>query len=168
MKGILKINNFKNIDIIKKINYKNNVKLNRNNIQYILDFVLLWNLFELKYLKECTKKNKIEEFIEKNEAKIIGIYSNEINNIFIYFKDRYNKNDDKFNNLNIKDKKEDIKNNLVTGDNKLFTVIYIISRFRNNLFHGSKRIEFIDLQKENFEKINNFLCELIFIENNKS
>lgn len=86
---------------------------------------------------------------------------------FIYFKDRYSENDDKFNNLNIKDKKEDIKNNLLTWDNKLYTVIYIISRFRNNLFHWSKRVEFIDLQKENFEKINIFLLELIFIENKK-
>lgn len=151
------------MDIIKKINTNYNSNLQRKNIQYILDFVLLWNLFELKYFEKYFKENKLENFIKNNNYNEI----NELDDIFIYFKDRYSENDDKFNNLNIKDKKEDIKNNLLTWDNKLYTVIYIISRFRNNLFHWSKRVEFIDLQKENFEKINIFLLELIFIENKK-
>lgn len=69
------------MDIIKKINTNYNSNLQRKNIQYILDFVLLWNLFELKYFEKYFKENKLENFIKNNNYNEI----NELDDIFYIF-----------------------------------------------------------------------------------
>jgi len=142
------------MDYIRKINDLIGSNIDRDNVQYILDFVLLWNLFELRYCdKNCTK-NKIENL---NYWDISNL-----NWVFDYFKDRYINNSEKFNNLNFEScLKNIIKDNLSNWTDKEKTILHIIYRFRNNMFHWEKEIYNIEWQEENFENANKFLYELL-------
>lgn len=144
---------------IEKINHLIESDINRNDIDYILDFVLLWNLFELQFFwKNCTS-SKINSFNKK-----INTIEIDINKYFIYFKDRYS-SVDKFDSLNFNHtQKEIIRDNLDKEDNKIITILHIIYRFRNNLFHWEKKIEFIEDQKENFEYANAFLYDMLELD----
>ena len=149
------------MDYIKEINNLLETNIDRNKVQPILDFTLLWNLFELKF---CNKKCKTNEI-----SKLVGnIHINneeKIDNIFNYFRDRYikyDKTNSKFDKLNFKfigsdSLKENITYNLIHSKNKLETILHIIYRFRNNLFHWEKGVSFINYQIENFNYANNFL-----------
>jgi hypothetical protein len=80
---MIKLNN---MDVIYSINKKYRVNLERDEIQYILDFTLLWNLFELEFFYDnCNKtsiKNKVENYW-RNLDKLL------IDKTFEYFKNRY-------------------------------------------------------------------------------
>lgn len=149
------------MSIIEKINKKYSVNLIREEIQYILDFSLLWNLFEKEYFKKRFRKDKI-----RDSLNCFRIETDLLDDSFGYFKDSYildwEKNG-KSKYLNIRSSKEveEITENLINDKDKLYTIILIISRFRNNLFHWEKRIELIDWQKENFKVANNFLVHLL-------
>ena len=158
---MIKLNN---MDVIYSINKKYRVNLERDEIQYILDFTLLWNLFELEFFYDnCNKtsiKNKVENYW-RNLDKLL------IDKTFEYFKNRYisdwvwNEKTKYLNPKNISHKRE-IIDNLINDSHKLFTIIFIIYRYRNNLFHWNKRIELIDWQDKNFKVTNRFLEYLLF------
>ena len=177
IKKILNFQKNKN-DVIFHINKNSKSNIKRNNIQYLLDFTLLWNLFELKYFDNFFKVydrerniNLIDDFINIHWN---NIDDNRINKYFNYFKDRYTVNEEfddeinekiknRFDKLNIRwEHINIIKNNLSNSENKLYTVIYIIARYRNNFFHWMKNVKFIGWQKENFEISNNFLLHILY------
>ena len=134
-------------------------------IKIIWEFTILWNYFELTYFnKNCTASNI--------KSLNLSISENDIKDIFNYFKNRYINNgsgNNKFDSLNLDSTlKERIENNLINWNNKIKTILQILYRFRNNLFHWEKdidfidwQIDFIDWQKENFKKANEFLYIII-------
>ena len=48
-----------------------------------------------------------------------------------------------------------------TNQEKLQSLLYIAFRLRNNLFHGSKEVEKLYEQNENFKQINSLLMVII-------
>ena len=49
------------------------ISLTRWDIQYILDFVLLWNLYELKICNKFFRKEKINDYITGIELEEINV-----------------------------------------------------------------------------------------------
>lgn len=152
------------IDFLNNKWYADN--LDRGNITNILDFALLWNLFELKFFEKKFYPKKIDLFIRNCEN---NIDENIINITYLYFKNRY------FENWNFKDKFKELFNDRELKyehfvfnsfgsneiENKIKTIILIIYRLRNNLFHWEKEIKFIEEQEENFKISNDFLMSLL-------
>lgn len=136
--------------------------LDRNRITNILDFALLWNLFELKFFNKFFKVEKIDSFIKNNAH---NVDNNILNNSYLYFKNRYFENwrfNYIFKNLFNNDESKDfIFNSFTSDENKFKVIILIIARFRNNLFHWEKEIKFIEYQEENFKISNDFLMSLL-------
>ena len=64
---------------------------------------------------------------------------------FQYFYERY-QNDELYKNLIHDDNYDDIKNILktdksnITNKDKLFLLLYVVYRYRNNIFHGNKGV----------------------------
>ncbi len=136
----------------------NNKWIEDNTIKIIWEFAILWNYFEFNYCNKNCSVSKINS---------LDIYYNEedLDDIFNYFKDRYIVNgeiNNRFNKLNFNDNlKKHIKDNLLQWKNKITTILHIIYRFRNNMFHWEKDIRFINEQKENFKRVNKFLYSII-------
>ena len=93
-------------------------------------------------------------------------YENSLN----YFKNRYiseGVTNERFNHLNFRnnDRRELVVdvllgNNIDNSDTILVLAI-IVYRYRNNLFHGLKQMEFIDQQKENFDNANTIFTAIL-------
>ncbi|HBR32164.1 MAG TPA: hypothetical protein DD733_08795 [Clostridiales bacterium] len=54
-------------------------------------------------------------------------------------------------------------NSNANNEDKMWAVLFICSRIRNNMFHGEKDEYQLNRQKELFAIINDFLCELLKI-----
>jgi hypothetical protein len=116
-----------------------------------------------------------ESLTKKLAEKINSIIdSNLLNEIFQYFKNRYIENGDAndiFNRFDFGREpasttyKNFVKDRLLkeetTNQEKLQSLLYIAFRLRNNLFHGSKEVEKLYEQNENFKQINSLLMVII-------
>ena len=137
-------------------------KLIPEDVKNIMSFSLLWNLFESLCCNKNASISKISKLIDK---KINLFNENDYIDIFNYFMERYQDNT-KFNKLNLlngseKLVKKVLKREYTDKNNKLKFIMYIIYRYRNNLFHGEKDMRYIKFQKENFEITNKFLMRFI-------
>lgn len=130
----------------------------------VRNFALLWNMFELLIIKERKFVNvinyKIEELIRLSDY-------DELNKMFLYFKERYGDNglfDIRFlkleENCNSRVKRL-LKNESNNKSNCTFVVFHIIRRIRNNFFHGSKEYHELSSNEDLFRKINLFLIPYI-------
>jgi len=142
--------------------------IDEEKIRSILWFTLVWNLFE----KECCNKkaniNKHSDayakYPEKFDAQILS-------GTWGFFHDRYVSNEkvtDIFEIFEFRqgDKKEEVKRILLRGNDaipseKVETLLRIIFRLRNNLFHGEKDVEELYKQNETFAYANRFLLDII-------
>lgn len=158
-------------DVIVWLNkYFKDRSLNRDDISSVLDFVLIWNLFEDIVCDKNYNKNSICILIDNNHTKF-----NEENfyYVFKYFQKRYIKKEnqvlDKFKYLKIQDRQQEelilkvLKWEETSKSSIIKTIIYIIYRFRCNLFHWEKDILKLHYQNENYVIINKFLAFLIEI-----
>ena len=149
-------------EVINFLNGKLSHKINRDRITNILDFALLWNLFELKFFDKYFTITRIDSFIENHSN---NINPDILEKTYNYFKERYFENwnfSNNFNNLCNDEKSKDfIFNSFTNNKNKIKTVILIIARLRNNLFHGEKDVRNLEAQEENFWIANKFLMELL-------
>jgi hypothetical protein len=156
------------IDVLKYLYKKFNIKIDENDIEEIKDFLLLWNLFESICCNKRANINCIDRIID---SKIELFKEENYKDIFDYFYNRYKNNNSKLEKLNLTLARKKLVQNVLNDNyqdknNKLKFIISIIYRYRNNLFHGEKDLKFIKLQKENFTKTNKFL--MYFIEICKS
>ena len=151
--------------INEKIIHTENSKIKSEDIDYIRDFTLLWNLFEsLCFDDKFANMNKINNIID---SKIDLFEEEKYKNIFDYFYDRYKNDNNKFRKLNLRNSEKELVKKVLNDEynnknNKLKFIMAIIYRYRNNLFHGEKEMRYIRFQKENFEVTNEFL--MYFIE----
>jgi hypothetical protein len=152
--------------------FDNAIDLQQNEgLERIKNFALLWNMFEKYACGNFANVKKIEAFVVKlNDRTAI---TNEIVNPYLeYFINRYTHND----NLNIegllfRNTKGDIRaeqkvitvlsKQVETPREKLETLLLILLRFRNNLFHGNKQIVNLDIQVTNFTIANKLLAEVL-------
>jgi len=140
------------------------LSLESQEIQHILNFGLVWNIFE------CLVSSAI-----RDSESLAQTYSDKIDydildNVFQHFKTRYIDNyveTTNFTNFkfNPNDGKEIVsailKDSNPTNQKKLEAILKIIFRLRNNLFHGEKDIQTIPSQNENFKYANMLLMEII-------
>ena len=133
----------------------------------LLEFLILWNLFEKRLFNN---RFSITEAIRKD----VKVSSASLDAAFAYFKKRYVENgrtNSKFDALSFRrnDKKSNVANILCDVSdamlNKSTAVQIIIYRLRNNLFHGLKDVESLSSNKATFLIVNEFL--LSCLEENK-
>ena len=133
----------------------------------LLEFLILWNLFEKRLFNN---RFSITEAIRKD----VKVSSASLDVAFDYFKKRYIENgqtNSKFDALSFRrnDKKSNVVNILCgVSDvilNRRTAVQIIIYRLRNNLFHGLKEVETLSSNKATFLIVNEFL--LSCLEENK-
>lgn len=145
--------------------------LDEKDIKPVLHFSLLWNLFEYTYFD---KKNRLNtnELLEISKISSVVIEDYCITNIFNYFSKRYlsnKKTNEKFEKLGLRKSQINdyqlcslilLKEN-PSKTEKLQSIFLIVYRYRNNLFHGMKNPKQLNLYKDQFDVINQFLTFFI-------
>ncbi|MXS71635.1 hypothetical protein GSF70_10440 [Flavobacteriaceae bacterium W22] len=151
-----------------------NVKPDFNKIENVKNFTILWNLFERFFCDKEGSLSTIQQNLTDLKENGYTLPPKSFDVPFNYFRQRYITNKKTnliFEKLDFRDTKTDktfkqsLKNCLegeITVDyDKLSALLIITSRFRNNLFHGSKNIARISEQEESFAQLNNVLMSLL-------
>lgn len=148
------------LDWIKKIA---SVEIGKCELLYIRDFALVWNLFERELgnpTNYAILTSHIYEFEKREGLKLIDCTP-----LIEYFRDRYISGPNAATNSdNLKlSNKETVLGQLEKSNPHVISesLLPIILRVRNNLFHGNKLIHHIEYQEELFERIIEFLRSLI-------
>lgn len=142
-------------------------------INSVKNFALFWNIFESSM---CNKEAGVLS-IEKAVIKLFKrdlLRLEDFNEYLCYFQDRYIEKDEpneNFIGLNFKSRGNEVhakiivtkvlKGELQDNNNIVQALLFIIYRFRNNLFHGEKDIRNLKLQEENFKIANRLLAKII-------
>lgn len=159
----------------KWINQRLSAKIGRPQYNEFWNFVILWNIFEANVFG-CRFTSSVAELQSANW----GVDSNVVTQTFDCFKSRYTTNgnvNQYFDNLGFRNIPWNKDPNVPTAVEKkvksilenvncsvadmVYANVIIISRYRNNFFHGSKKLQGITAQKPNFEAANKFLIACI-------
>lgn len=142
--------------------------LDESKLKSIFYFSLIWNLYEKEL---CGKHGGIGTHPKKHARNLAEkMDQNILANIFDYFKNRYVINEQPTENFKTFEfKSEPIKNEVFeclsnanpSNEEKLKALLCIAFRLRSNLFHGTKDVEKLYEQNENFRQINLLLMNLI-------
>ena len=106
-------------------------------------FLFIWSIFEQKCFSGSFTIRKIEDFVCNNIEKFKVLDCDEA---IKHFHKRY-QNSDKYENLKHRDDVlniDSIKNKAydsLSPEDKFNLLLYVIYRFRNNIFHGNKHLE---------------------------
>ena len=137
--------------------------LDNDTKSYILNFTILWNLYEHFAFDTNYCPKKIEEKVI-TKINYDGAFRAEIDTIFLEFKEYLKTRNIELNSyslwisfgFNCKDKKKEQLNilndiiNFTQEFDKLYLMLLIIGRVRNNMFHGIKSICDLNMQKNLF------------------
>ena len=148
-------------------NFAGNAELDEETVKPILNFVLMWNLFESS---ACGKRASVQKitsittYLQEDGA----IEREDISEFLDYFVNRYFANgqeSDHFPHLNLRreaDRQfvESVLSHPSDFQEKevLRAMLMIVHRYRNNLFHGEKRVYSLHSQVENFLVANRLLA----------
>ena len=155
--------------------FDNAIDLQNEGIERLRNFVLLWNMFETFACNKNANIRSIRIGVENINATVT--ISNEMLTPFVdYFADRYfNDNGTskeifeglKFRNGDDIQAKEDVRliltGQIVESKEVLKGLLFILFRFRNNLFHGEKQVVLLDTQISNFTYANRLLANVLDI-----
>jgi hypothetical protein len=149
--------------------FGNGVNLKVPDIQRITNFTFLWNMFETHACGQNASFTAIGNAVDRLASFDIKEFEPHLK----YFKERYF--DDKggatryFSGLNwrttagdqaAKAKTTEVLTLQNTDPKEILKgLLYIMYRFRNNLFHGGKQIQSIDTQIPNFKVANSLLAK---------
>lgn len=139
------------------------------NNELVTSFLIIWTIFEQKLFNGFVKRTLIEEFSSDSSNK----FSTSLSKHFKYFYERYHDkqlfknliNDDKA----IQKKMQNILEQpieLITDDNKLTFILYVLYRYRNNIFHGNKGVELWTKYSIQIEICISIMIELLHANNN--
>lgn len=139
---------------------------------HLHDFLILWSFFEFQVLESGADASKIKSSILSNPNKFENL--DKYKNTLFFVQNRYlyeNEYNQIFDRLNFRrnDKEEYVKTTLLDEDvtlNTIASLLIIIYRLRNNLFHGLKWIYGFTDQDELFEHANIILSYAIEDMNN--
>lgn len=135
----------------------------------ISDFSLLWSLFESQILDSSGNAARICKTVDDwrdAESLRADSYDPELT----YFRQRYFANGDftyHFDNLHLRPKdQQSLVRTVIDGTNNdprdcVVTILIIVLRFRNNLFHGVKWQYELAGQLTNFTNANNILMKVL-------
>jgi hypothetical protein len=147
------------------INNRFGTNFSENDLSSVKDFSLLWNVFENIVCDNNCSVNRLSERLNPIVFDLAK-FENNLN----YFKNRYisdGETNERFNHLNFRnnDRRELVADVLLGNNNdnseSILALAIIVYRFRNNLFHGLKQMEFIDQQKGNFDNANMVLTAIL-------
>lgn len=156
-------------------NYFDKPHLDEQALKPVLHFSLLWNLFEHTYFTDDRHLNP-KRLLDLSTISNNTLSDDNINAIFNFFKERYfpnNQMDSRFTTVMLDnvERNEQPSNyafcestftaNEPTKIDKIKTVFLIVHRFRNNLFHGRKNPETLNIYEQPFKEINKFLIHFI-------
>ena len=136
----------------------------------IANFALLWSLFEARCLPERGVADAIRPLVERwvVERRLdAALFAEPL----AYFRYRYFENGiqtPRFDFLRVRRKDIDFVTSVLRGDNNdpadcVATVLMIVYRLRNNLFHGAKWAYALRDQQTNFEQANSVLMNAMAI-----
>lgn len=142
-------------------------------LQPVLEFTLIWNLFEKLVCERNASlpriRRHIEQAIERN--KINGA---DYHPYVEFFKERYQDPSEEFlisvllsrgrppsrvDREDIKLVKTVFEGNYTDINNVVYALLFIAYRVRNNLFHREKAVDTLHLQKDLFETVNAYLSK---------
>lgn len=161
------------IDWLKQ--YFNKPTLDEKSLKPVLHFSLLWNLFEHTYFTDDRPLTP-QRLLKLSDISFNNFTKEEIDTTFEFFKDRYfpnNSPDSRFATLQLdsnarngQTSNKDFCTATLTASNatkqdKTKTIFLIVYRFRNNLFHGRKNPETLNIYEHPFKEINKFLIHYI-------
>ena len=156
-------------------NYFDKPHLTEQALKPVLHFSLLWNLFEHTYFTDNQPLNP-KRLLDLSNISCNGLTEDSLNTTFNYFKERYfpnNQLDNRYTTLRLDTVSHNgqlsnynfCQTTLLasnpTKSQKTKTVFLIIHRFRNNLFHGRKNPETLNIYEQPFKEINKFLVHFI-------
>lgn len=136
--------------------------LEDSEVSAIVDFSLLWSLFEARILDKNASAARIVDKISQWSAEETlnpRIYNDQ----FAYFQERYFEDGQPtyhFQYLNFRPNDQTalvtraLEDQTASAEDKVAAVFIIVWRYRNNLFHGPKWEYGLRDQKENFEHAN--------------
>jgi len=130
----------------------------------VTGFLMIWTIFEQKLFNGFIKFSDISNFSKENKDLITTIIS--LNDIFNYFHSRY-QNNEYYNNLIHNDNKTEIeeirkkKIEKLNKEEKLQFLLYVVYRYRNNIFHGNKGVSSWLKYEEQIDKCVITMTELI-------
>lgn len=142
-----------------------NTNFDSKQFDEILNFSLIWNIFEGKIFDSKFTLYKLNRIINESPLNI-----NDFQTFLDYFQNRYTNKEgvnERFQHLNIRkqEHQELLTKTLLNQEenpyNQIFSLGIIAYRYRCNLFHGIKQFERLNQQIENFEVINDFLFTII-------
>lgn len=164
------------VEVLQWLNeyFDNTANFNRDEINVVTDFSLLWNLFESELSDRGVDSNRLSIIASTiNRKSNMLQQQNFYEPIFNYFKARYVQKDNTTNQLfeRLRFRHNDnqrLVRNVLTGleqssEKIIEAILIIIYRLRNNLFHGEKELHNIHTQYTNFHSANWFLTTILNI-----
>ena len=147
------------------INNKFGTDFTENDLLSIKDFSLIWNVFENMV---CNNNCSVVQLA--NRLQPVHFELNKFSDSLEYFKNRYVTNgetNERFEHLNFRqnDRRNLVESVLLENDVEVSNIVLALSiivyRYRNNLFHGLKEMQYIDQQRDNFENANAILIGIL-------
>lgn len=141
--------------VINHIACDGSIDISAPDYNEIRNFLYLWNLFEREFFQKDYGRHK--ENIKSMQT------NHETLPTLVYFQKVYANNQTRFNGLNFKNtQNKTFIENVLSGaisDEASITeaIIEIIYRYRCNLFHGTKEIQSLWKQKDNFIQANKYM-----------
>lgn len=142
--------------------------INADEIQQVLSFCLIWNLFESKVCGCSANPTKIMDAVASlpSEKKQVTHFQISLD----FFRSRYFPNgheDPRFTDLNFRSAdNECLARSVLNGSSSdptavIQCLLLVVWRLRNNLFHGMKDLSHLTDQNENFEHANKILTSFL-------
>ena len=143
------------------------------NMSSVLQFCLMWSLFESKICEKHASVGKMKSFTKRLD-KTKALKQKNFNPYLLYFQKRYldnGKTNYRFNELRISSVNRDhvesvLKKEETENTSVILALLIIVYRLRNNLFHGEKPIITLHDQNINFNIANHFLAEVLDLHKN--
>lgn len=147
------------------INTRFGTSFTEGDLSNIKDFALLWNVFEKIVCNTRCSLPTIEQQIQGLDFDLRDFEEH-----LDYFKNRYVEGEqmnERFGHLRIGNNKyiQLVSNILLEQDdsvtNSIMALLTIVYRYRNNLFHGNKNVQYLDTQEVNFYHANQVLIKVL-------
>jgi hypothetical protein len=160
----------RNIYQLGWINNYLKLRIKKKNIKATLMFTLYWNIFEHVTCNDNFSITKLRDIIRLrnlNQTCFLEYYN--------YFKNRYTLNGsvtDRFNFLMFRNQNDKqyvyncLLNQMPNNEQLISSLFLIIQRLRNNIFHGLKEIEVLEVQEPNFNVANKAIITFLEVLEN--
>lgn len=149
-----------------------------DSLQPVLEFTLLWNLFERELHDRFVDARKIREVIEVHDNQG-RLDSSAFEPHLEFFRERYpDFSQDEILHRRLSpaahrrsrtagfdeavNVRRVLNGELTDGANIIYALMYVAYRVRNNLFHGEKDVRTLHLQDDLFRTVNSYLA--IYLE----